>query len=98
MIDRAADDLQLAVFGEPFIQQRRAPVDLVEVVFERVGDVLRVALQHLAAPAPIIGFAPETHAPYALAKRVIEEEAQRKQDDRQLDLPDFIQMGMPSAW
>ena len=93
MIDRAADDLQLAVFGEPFIQQRRAPVDLVEVVFERVGDVLCVALQHLAAPAPIVGFAPETHAPYALAKRMIEEEAQRKQDDRQLDLPDFIQMG-----
>ena len=56
VFDRMADDIDFAVAGHLFIQQRRTPVDFVEIVFERMGDILRVALQNFAAAAaPIIG-------------------------------------------
>lgn len=64
VFDRMADDIDFAVAGHLFIQQRRTPVDFVEIVFERMGDILRVALQNFAAAAaPIIGFPAQTPCP-----------------------------------
>ena len=93
VFDRMADDIDFAVAGHLFIQQRRTPVDFVEIVFERMGDILRVALQNFAAAAaPIIGFPAQTHAPDALAKGMIQKENQNEQHDGQLNLPDFAQV------
>src|SRR5699024_3992145 len=82
----SGDDIQFMIPVTAALHQRGTPLNLRQVIFQRMPHIMRIALDHLATARPVIWLAPEPQPPYPAVKRPAKEEYQNTQRDDQVKL------------